>query len=208
MEAQTMLTRRPTLIAVAAALALLIPVALAPAAQAGTQVRQFEALGITMTGPGANSPRVGDMALNFVFKNNRAGGKYTPRRLTRVRFSELPLRCHEPGSPSTTTAPLTADFAADVLMTKPQSPNPKPNRYAFRFSWDYGGFAYGFFAGTIDKANGKGWPRAHGKFAIWRYDFPAPGPTYCNTSRQIEWSVPKQCKRPGQSGDRPLCRFG
>lgn len=203
-----MLTRRSTLIAVAAA-ALLIPAALAPAAQAGTQVRQFEAFGITLSGPGANSPRVGDMALNFVFKNKRAGGKYTPRRLTRVRFSELPLRCHEPGSPSTTTAPLTADFATDVMLTKPQTPNPKPNRYAFRFSWDFSGFVTGFafFDGTIDKANGKGWPRAHGKFGIHRYDFPAPGPTHCATSGQIGWSVPTQCKRPGQSGDLPLCRF-
>ena len=70
-----MLTRRPTLIAVAAATALLIG-ALAPAAQAGTQVRQFEAFGITLEGPGANSPRIGDIALNFVFKSKRAGGKY------------------------------------------------------------------------------------------------------------------------------------
>lgn len=204
-----MLTRRPTLIAVAAA-AVLIPAALAPAAQAGAQVRQFEAFGITLSGPGANSPRVGDMALNFVFKNKRAGGKYTPRRLTRVRFSELPLRCHEPGSPSTTMAPLTADFATDVRVTKATTlpgGKPKSNRYAFRFSWDLSGFATGFFDGTVDKANGKGWPRAHGKFAIWRYDFPAPGPTYCATSGHIGWSAPKQCKRPGQSGDLPLCRF-
>ena len=101
-----MLTRRPTLIAVAATAALLIPAALAPAAQAGTQVRQFEAFGITLEGPGANSPRIGDIALNFVFKNKRAGGKYTPRRLTRVRFSEVPLQL--PGA----RQPLLADRPA------------------------------------------------------------------------------------------------
>jgi hypothetical protein len=108
------------------------------------------------------------------------------------------------------SAPLTADFATNVKVTKaapPASGKPKPTRYAFRFSWDFGGFATGFFSGTVDKANGKGWPRAHGKFRIERYDFPPPGPTHCATSGQIGWSAPKQCKRPGQSGDLPLCRF-
>ena len=204
-----MLMRRPTLIAVAAAAALLIPAALAPAAQAGTQVRQFEAFGITLEGPGANSPRIGDIALNFVFKSKRAGGKYTPRRLTRVRFSEVPLHCQEPGSPSSPSARLTADLATDVKVAKakpPRADNPKPNRYAFRFAWDFGGFATGYFNGTIDKTNGKGWPRAHGKFGIERYDFPPPGPTHCATSFQ-GWSAKTQCKRPGQSGDLPLCRL-
>lgn len=202
-------TSTPRLIAVAAAAALLVAAALAPAAQAGTQVRQFEAFEITLEGPGANSPRIGDLALDFVFKNKRTTSKYTPRRLTRVRFSEVPLFCQEPGSSSSAIARLTADLATNVKVAEakpPHTDNPKAKRYAFRFAWDFGGFATGYFNGTIDKASGKGWPRAHGKFGIERYDFPPPGPTHCATSFQ-GWSAKTQCKRPGQSGDLPLCRF-
>jgi hypothetical protein len=188
------------------AAAVCTAVVIAPAAQAGTQVRQFEAFGITLSGPGANSPRVGDIALEFVFKNKRAGGKYTPRQLRRIRIRDLPLRCSDPENPAVTTEPLTVDLATAIKLTKKPRPNPKKNRYAFAFTWNWGGFATGYFNGTVDKVNGKGWPRAHGKFGIERYDFPPPGPTHCATSFQ-GWSAKTQCKRPGQSGDLPLCRF-
>ena len=195
----------------AALAALLAAAALgAAAAQAGTQVRQFESFGVVPIGAGPDFPRAGDIALDFIFKNKRAGGKYTPRRLTRVRLSGLPLRCQDPGSPANTEAVLSADLTPDVKVTKATPPaggKPKPNRYAFRFAWDFGGFASGYFSGTIDKAGGKGWPRAHGKFEIERYDFPPPGPTHCATSGQASWSAKTQCKRPGQKGELPLCRF-
>jgi hypothetical protein len=195
---------RRTLITSLCIASLLAASAAAPAAHGGTQIRHYEAFGITQSLPSA--PRVGDLALDFVFKNKRAKGKYTPRHLTRIRLFELPLFCPSPG-PSQS---LTADIATQIKLTKappPVTDSPKPNRYAYRFAWDFGAFADGSFTGTIDKANGKGWPRAHGKFTITRYDFPPPGPSNCRTSGQVGWSVPKQCKLPGQRGDLPLCRY-
>ena len=203
-----MLAGRSTLIAVAAA-ALLIPAALAPAAHAGTQMREFKAFGITWSGPGPTRPESATWP-STSSSDKRAGGKYTPRRLTRVRFSKLPLRCHEPGSPSTTTAPLTADFATDVMLTKPQT--PKPEAQPLRLPLLLGLRRLRDRVRVLRRNDRQGQrqglaPRARQvRDPSLRLSRRPVRPTAPRAARWLVGS-PTQCKRPGQSGDLPLCRF-
>jgi hypothetical protein len=87
--------RRRLLIAVLATLlgSALIP----PAAHGATQVRRVQ---VEVPGPTSTPPTpAGTLSLDFVFKNKRATKrKFTPRQLTRIDFSQVPLHCFGPGS--------------------------------------------------------------------------------------------------------------
>src|SRR5689334_8800223 len=131
--------------------AILICALIAPAAHAATQVRQVK---VPIGNSSATPP--GTMTLDFVFKNRGSTKrKFTPRQLTRIDFNRVPLSCMNAAGTGTTTLVLTSTMRPAVKVVKAPQPSgkkPKPNRYAFRFSYSFPTFA-GTLRGTIDKAN-------------------------------------------------------
>ena len=106
------------LIAVLAA--LLGSVLIAPAAHGATQVRRVQ---VAVPGPASTPPTpAGTLSLDFVFKNKRATKrKFTPRQLTRIDFSQVPLLCFGPNN-STSILLFTRTFSTQVKVKK--LPNP------------------------------------------------------------------------------------
>lgn len=131
--------------------ALLVAALIAPAAHGATQFRQVRVPVSASTG----TPP-GTLTLDFVFKNKRADKrKFTPRQLTRIDFAQVPLPCMNAAGNGTTILLLTTTIEPALKMMKAPNPagkKPKPNRFAFRFSYAFTGFT-GTVRGTIDKAN-------------------------------------------------------
>ena len=124
----------------------------APAAHAATEVRQVR----VPVSASATTPPEGTMALDFAFKNKRTSkGKFTPRQLTRIAFSQVPLDCFNAAGTGTTRLLLTTTLETTVKMTKAPQPGgkkPKPNRFAFRFAYTFQAFT-GTLRSTIDRSN-------------------------------------------------------
>src|SRR5436190_23554454 len=93
--------------------ALLVAALLAPSAHAATQVRQVR---IEIPGPASTPPTpAGTLTLDFVFKNKRADKrKFTPRQLTRIDFSQVPLECTNNTGNGTSHLRLTTTMQTSV----------------------------------------------------------------------------------------------
>ena len=130
---------------------MLVAALIAPNARAATQVRQVR---VPVSASISSPP--GTMTLDFVFKNKRTSKrKFTPRQLTRIDFAQVPLLCMNSAGTGTTQFQLTTTLQPSIKLTKAPNPSgkkPKPNRFAFRFSYAFTGFT-GTLRGTIDKPN-------------------------------------------------------
>ncbi len=160
----------------------------ATTARAATQVRQvqFEIPGPFMT---PNAPG-GTLTLDFVFQNKRSDKrKFTPRRLTRIDFSQVRLSCMNAAGNGTTTLLLTSTMQTAVKVVKAPQPagkKPKPNRYAFRLSYSFPTFT-GTLAATIDKPNhGPRKLRSQGSLNIVDLDSD-PNRRDCSTQGPKQW---------------------
>jgi hypothetical protein len=168
---------------------LLAAVLMAPAALAATQVRQAQYEWPVPTAGVPGTPSPGAITLDFIFKNKRAHKKkFTPRQLTRIGFSKLYLICSDHMT-FTRQLFLTETFETMIKLKKappPHTDKPKPNRYAFRFAYDFPSFT-GTIEGTIDKVNDPRNnpkptpPRAHGHLLIEDLDAD-PGHPNCVTA--------------------------
>ena len=171
--------------------ASLLTVALiAPAAQGATQVRQVQ-VEVSESGHIPPTPP-GTLTLDFVFKNKRGSKhKFTPRQLTRIDFSKVPLTCANTPSQGTSQLLLTTTLETKVKLGKappPHASKPKPGRYAFRFAYSFPTLA-GTISGTIDKPNGGAKPRSprsQGSLTIEDLDS-NPGHTNCSTQGPQSW---------------------
>ena len=159
---------------------------IAPAAQGATRLRQVQ----VEIASGNASP--GILTLVFVFKNKRSTKhKFTPRQLTRIDFSKVPLTCMNAPNEGGSQLLLTDTLDVRIKLTKAPQPSgkrPKPGRYAFRFAYSFTGFA-GTLTGTIDKPNHgdkRGVPRSQGSLTISDLDS-NPGHTNCSTSGPKQW---------------------
>ena len=163
---------------------------LVPAAGAATRLRQVQVeIGTSPTMP-PTPP--GTLTLRFVLKNKPGTkNKFTPRQLTRIDFSSVPLSCSNNTGEGTSRLLLTRTLDVAVKLTKAPQPagrNPKPGRYAFRFSYSFTDFS-GTVRGTIDKPNPGMKPRAprsQGTLEITDLDFD-PGHTNCSTNGLKQW---------------------
>jgi hypothetical protein len=165
---------------------LLAAALIAPAAQAATQLRQVQ-VPIQDTIP---PTQVGTLTLDFPFKNKaRSKRKFTPRQLTRIDFAQVPLFCMNAAGTGTTRLLLTTTMQTAVKVTKAAQPagkRPKPNRYAFRFSYTFPTFT-GTLRGTIDKANhGPRRLRSQGTLSIEDLDADADH-VNCATNGLKQW---------------------
>lgn len=166
--------------------ALLVAALIAPAAQGATQLRQVRVpISTTIT-----TPPTGTLTLDFVFKNKRADKrKFTPRQLTRIDFAQVPLQCFNSAGTGTTQLPLTTTLQTSVKLTKAPNPSgkkPKPNRFAFRFSYVFPSFT-GTVRGTIDKPNhGPRRLRSQGTLQIVDLDAD-PDHVNCNSNGLKQW---------------------
>ena len=134
-------------------LAVLLATALiAPVAEAATQHRQVR-VPIPDTMPPTT---VGTLTLDFTFKNKSSDKrKFTPRQLTRIDFAQVPLSCMNAAGTGFNQLLLTSTIQTAIKVTKAPQPagkKPKPNRFAFRFTYNFQAFA-GTLTGTIDKPN-------------------------------------------------------
>lgn len=159
---------------------------IAPAAHGATQVRRVQ---VEVPGPASTPPTpAGTLSLDFVFKNKRASKrKFTPRQLTRIDFSQVPLHCFGPNS-STSILLFTRTLATQVKVKKLPNPSgrkPKPGRFAFNFVYSFADFT-GTISGVIDKRNGKGAPMSQGKLRIQDLDAD-PGHMDCNSNGLFAW---------------------
>jgi hypothetical protein len=165
---------------------LLAATLIAPTAHAATQLRQVQ-VPIPDTMP---PTQVGTLTLEFSFKNKRASEhKFTPRQLTRIDFAQVPLSCMNAAGTGTTRLLLTTAMQTAVKVTKAAQPagkKPKPNRYAFRFSYNFPTFT-GTLRGTIDKANhGPRRLRSQGTLSIEDLDADADHRN-CSTAGLKQW---------------------
>jgi hypothetical protein len=169
-------------------LALFAVVLVAPNAQAATQIRRLQVeIGSSPTTP---PTAAGTLTLDFVFKNKRGDKRrFTPRQLTRIDFSKVPLECFNSPGEGTSQLLLTATLDTAVKVTKAPQPSgrkPKPRRYAFRFGYTFSGFT-GTLSGTIDKPNhGPRRLRSQGSLNITDLDS-NPGHMNCSTNGPKQW---------------------
>jgi hypothetical protein len=169
--------------------ALLAIAFVAPMAHAATQVRQVR---VPIPAPTTTPPTLaGTLALDFVFKNKRTSKrKFTPRQLTRIDFSQVPLVCENNPGEGSSILRFTTTLNTNVKLTKAPPPGgkkPKPGRYAFRFSLRFESFT-GTLRGTIDKPNrpGKRPLRSQGSLDVVDLDA-NPGHTNCSTRGPKSW---------------------
>lgn len=168
------------------ALALITPVA-----RGATLTRQVRVeIGSSPGTTPATPP--GTLALRFVFRNKpQTKNKFTPRQLTRIDFSTVPLSCSNNPGEATSRLPLTWTLDVAVKLTKAPPPSgrkPKPRRFAFRFSYNFTDFR-GTVGGTIDKPNRGPRPRAprsQGTLSVTDLDA-GPDQTNCSTNGLKQW---------------------
>src|SRR4051812_12371935 len=164
---------------------LLTAALVAPAAQAASQVRRLQVeIGTTATTP------PGTLSLDFIFKNSRTQRhRFTPRQLTRIAFSQVPLQCMNASGTGSSQLLLTTTFQTAVKLTKAPNPSgkrPKPGRFAFRFAHTFTAFT-GTVRGTIDKANhGPRRLRSQGTLEIKDLDSD-PEHMNCSTGGLKQW---------------------
>jgi hypothetical protein len=167
---------------------LLAALLAAPAAQAAMQVRQVR---VPISGSATTPPTPpGTLSLDFVFKNSRANKrKFTPRQLTRIDFSQVPLECMNASGTGTSQLLLTTTLDTRVKLSRAPQPagrKPKPGRYAFRFAYSFSTFT-GTVRGTIDKPNhGPRRLRSQGTLEIQDLDSD-PGHMNCSTRGLEQW---------------------
>jgi hypothetical protein len=160
----------------------------ASAAQGATQVRRVQ---VPIPASASTPPApTGTLSLDFVFKNKRTTKrKFTPRQLTRIDFAEVPLLCTNASGNGTSRFALTMTLGTSIKLTKAPNPagkKPKPNRYAFRFFYDFQTFT-GTLRGTIDKPNhGPRRLRSQGTLSIMDLDAD-PGHMNCSTGGLKQW---------------------
>jgi hypothetical protein len=174
-----------TLLPLLLLLAVMAPV---PAAQGATELRQVQVEVPAV--PAAPQPPAGTMTLEIVFQNKRGSKrKFTPRRLTRIEFDQIPLTCSNDGPPGGSQLLLTDTLGVNVKFTKnPQPAHPKPDRYAYRFFHVFEGFT-GTLSGTIDKpttSEKNRTLRSQGKFQIDDLDA-GPDHTNCSSAAFFGW---------------------
>ena len=166
----------------------------APATQGATRLRQVQ---VEIASVGQMPPRPpGLLTLEFAFKNRRdQKHKFTPRQLTRIDFSEVPLNCSDVIEQNHYQVLLTMSLDVRVKLTNAPPPNgnrPKPGRYAFSFFYSlqgpsgFGSPDIGTLLGTIDKPN-RGprprLPRSQGSLTI----DDVQGHSYCSTEGPKSW---------------------
>jgi hypothetical protein len=178
--------RRALIIAVASLLTVALT---APAADAASQIRHFQA---DLSPVGAPPQNGGQIGLDIVFKNKRSSPrKFTPRQLTVVDIANMPISCmNSPGQGGTATT-LTTTIHTQAKLTKappPSGAKPKAGRYSFKFRTGFSGFT-GTLRGKVFKRNGRGKVIANGVLNIDHLDFPG-GPTNCATMGGRGWSAP------------------
>ncbi len=173
---------------------------IAPAAQGATQLRQVQ---VDLPASPQTTPPTpgGTLTLDFVFKNTRGNKKkFTPRQLTRIDISKVPLSCYNaPVNPTgTSQLLLTTTLQTKIKLKKKAPVNPaksKPGRYNFNFSYSFPAFTGNFptftgtLTGTIDKPNGAAkprFPRSQGTLIIEDIDSP-PGQWNCSTDGRRSW---------------------
>jgi hypothetical protein len=161
---------------------------------AATRVDRYEA------GMQLGNRSGGQIALEVLFKNQRgAPNHFTPRTVTRVDFTNVPLRCaNSPGDPVTelllTRSESTARSFTFQEAGRAHGQRSKPGRYAFVFAGALQGFS-ATISGKVDKPTKRkrGTPaRIHGRFTIADLD---AGPGYMNCSTETRsWSAPRPVK--------------
>ena len=144
------------------------------------------------------------LTLDFVFKNKRGNKKtFTPRQLTRIDFSQVPIGCYNaPVNPNgTSQLLLTTTLATNIKLKKKAPANPakaKPGRYHFNFAYNFPAFTGNFptftgtIGGSIDKSNGTDKPRiprTTGNLRINDLDSP-PDQWNCSTDGPLVWAGP------------------
>jgi hypothetical protein len=164
---------------------------IAPAAGAATQIRQVR-VPIDASPGTTPPPSPGTLTLRFVFKNTtQRKRRFTPRRLTRIDFSNVPLDCMNDAGTGTSQLLYTRSLDVAVRVTKAPQPagkKPKPGRYAFRFGYAFTDFS-GTVRGTIDKSNRAKKPRSprsQGTLSITDLDG-GPGHRHCNSDGLRQW---------------------
>ena len=169
--------------------AVLLAIALvAPTARAATQIRRVQ---VPISGPTTTPPTPpGTLTLDLVFQNKRTNKRtFTPRRLIRVDFAQVPLACANDAGEATSILFFDSTLNTNVKLTKvppPGGKKPKPGRYAFRFSYSFEGFT-GTLGSTIDKPNhGPRRLRSQGSLNIVDLDSD-PGHTNCSTRGLRQW---------------------
>jgi hypothetical protein len=153
---------------------------------------------VPVPGPPGTLEPAGTLTLDFVFKNKRGNKKtFTPRQLTRIDLSKIPLLCYNaPVNPNgTSQLLLTTTVATNVKLKKiPAGPKPKPGRYAFDFTSSFTALTgIGTITGKIDKVTGAPKPRiprSTGSLRIDDLDSP-PDQWNCSASGgTLAWAGP------------------
>lgn len=174
--------------------ASLLAVALiAPAAQAATQVRHYEALLAQYTNPGNPPTGInGRLGLEVIFKNKQGSpNKFTPRQITVVDLERVVLTCINPPAVQQALLTTTMQTAIKLHVTPPHGDRPKANRYSFSYQSPFptpsgtSGVS-GSFGGRFYKAQGKGPVLANGTFTIGHLDFDG-GPANCASMGPRDW---------------------
>src|SRR5436190_13581 len=134
---------------------LLTAALIAPAADAASQIRHFQA---DLSPVGAPPQNGGQIGLDIVFKNKRTSPrKFTPRQLTVVDIQNMPISCtNSPGQGGTATT-LTTTIHTQAKLTKgppPSGGKPKAGRYSFKLATGFSGFS-GTLRGKVFKRDGR-----------------------------------------------------
>ncbi|HEY7266483.1 MAG TPA: hypothetical protein VH501_02205 [Solirubrobacterales bacterium] len=164
---------------------LLVAALIAPTAHAATQIRQVR---VSIDDSSATPP--GTLSLDFAFKNKRTSKrKFTPRQLRRIDFAQVPLSCMNAAGTGGSTLLFTSAMQTAVKLTKAPQPagrKPKPNRFAFRLSYNFQAFV-GTLTVTIDKPNhGPRRLRSQGSLRIVDLDA-GPDQRDCATNGLKQW---------------------
>jgi hypothetical protein len=190
--------KRAPIIGLVSLLALALVV---PAAGAATRLRQVQ---VEIGGsPIPPSPPPGTLTMRFVFKNTpQRKRKFTPRLLTRIDFSNVPLSCENGQGTGTSQLLFTRTIDVSVKLKKVPPPSgkpPKPGRFAFRFAYTFTDFS-GTLGSTIDKSNRAPKPRAprsQGSLRITDLDA-GPDQVNCATNGLKQWGgAPLTAAEPG-----------
>jgi hypothetical protein len=167
-------SKRFTIAALAAALLAFAVAAPAPAA---TKTRYYEDRAVDGGG--------GDLRLDVIYKNKKAGGKYTPRILKLFYVEILPISCNPGGD----------QFLASV---QPTSIKFKKGKFVFPIEDDN-------FSGEAKGKVVKKGKKIDGTFEVFDFD-PSPMVQNCTTNGPRVFHA-GQCRKPNQEKKLPICRF-
>ena len=164
-----------------ALMSLLAAALIAPAAEAASKTLHYQDRGIE---PG------GEVLLDILWKNKKAHGPYTPRRLTLYHFELVAISCQMGGD--------------RVMAAFGPTTSVKLTRGSFFHDFQEEGFT-GSLSGELRLAAVRGNRRVDGSFEVVDADFP-PDAMNCSTNGLRRYSA-TPC-RTGTGTKLPPCRVG